>query len=80
MESSEAVMAPRVRAKIFFVPGRGWYLITRDGRFGPFFLRTQAELELERVLRLRQIREESLTARNRTNRPSRAVDETALRT
>jgi len=79
MESSEAVMTPQVRAKIFFVPGRGWYLRTRDGLFGPFCLKAQAELELERVLRLQQIREESLSAQNRANMP-RAVDDTALRT
>lgn len=43
-------------AHIFRLPGQGWFLECSEGLRGPFPLRTQAELELERVRRLSEIR------------------------
>lgn len=52
-------------ARIFRLPGQGWFLECSEGLRGPFLLRAQAELELERVRRLREIRAALRTAADR---------------
>lgn len=52
----------------FYVIGKGWYFAAREGLQGPYFLKAQAELRLESLLRIGPPRTELWTECERAAR------------
>jgi len=55
-------------SRLFYVNGKGWHLASREGLLGPYFLKAQAELRLESLLRLGPPRTELWTEAERAAR------------